>query len=149
MLGGVLVPRVRRLFARRTDALVATTLVTAICLALIGRTSSFAAAIAIVVVWGLAFAVSQPMRQAYLNGIIPSAQRATVLSFDNLMASAGGVVTQPALGRLADASGYASSYIACAAIQVVALPFLALARRQNAPSDPIDQRPTDAPAASS
>jgi MFS family permease len=82
------------------------------------------------------------MRQAYLNGVIPSGQRATVLSFDNLMGSAGGVVVQPALGRLADTSGYARTYLVGAIIQAAALPFLMLARRQNATSDPTrdDQR---------
>ena len=81
-----------------------------------------------------------PMRQAYVNGLIPSEQRATVLSFDNLMASAGGVVAQPALGRVADLHGYAASYLVCAGIQVAALPFVLLARRANAPSDPIRRR---------
>ncbi len=52
------------------------------------------------------------LRQAFVNGIIPSEQRATVLSFDNLMASAGGVVTQPALGRAADLWGYEAQGIA-------------------------------------
>ena len=87
--------------------------------------------------------VSTPMRQAYLNGIIPSAQRATVLSLDNLIGSAGGVVAQPALGRVADVSGYGASYVVSAAIHVAALPFLALARRENAPSDPIAALPSD------
>jgi len=32
-----------------------------------------------------------PVRQAFVNGLIPSEQRATVLSFDSLMGSAGGV----------------------------------------------------------
>jgi len=41
-----------------------------------------------------------PVRQAFVNGLIPSEQRATVLSFDSLMGSAGGVVFQPALGRV-------------------------------------------------
>ncbi len=69
--------------------------------------------------------------------MIPSGQRATVLSFDSLMGSAGGVVAQPALGRVADVSGYAASYLVSAAIQVLALPFIFLARREKAPSDPI------------
>jgi MFS family permease len=79
-----------------------------------------------------------PIRLAYLNGIIPSQQRATVLSFDNLMASAGGVAAQPALGRVADVWGYPSAYLVSAVIQLAAMPFLVLARRENAPSDPID-----------
>ena len=62
-----------------------------------------------------------------------------MLSFDNLMGSAGGVVAQPALGRVADVSGYAAAYVVGAAIQTAALPFLALARRLNAPSNRIDR----------
>jgi MFS family permease len=139
MLGGLAAPRLRHLFARRTDALLVSALVSAVCLAIIGWTSSFAVAVALLVMWGFAYSVSLPMRQAYLNGIIPSAQRATVLSFDNLMGSAGGVVTQPALGRVADGWGYPASYLICAVMQAAALPFLALARRQRAPSDRIEQ----------
>ena len=77
------------------------------------------------------------MRQAFINGLILSEQRATVLSFDGLMGSAGGVVAQPALGRTADLFGYPTSYIAAAAIQALAVPFALLARRENAVSDPI------------
>jgi hypothetical protein len=78
------------------------------------------------------------MEQAYMNGLIPSEQRATVLSFDSLMGSAGGVVAQPILGRVADVSGYAVSYVVAAGIQAVAVPFIVLARREHAPSDPIE-----------
>ena len=143
ILGGLLVPFVRRLFTRRTDALIVASMVIIACLAVIGWTSSFWVAIAALVLWGITFSVSTPMRQAYLNGIIPSPQRATVLSFDNLIGSAGGVVAQPALGRIADVSGYGVSYVVSAAIQLAALPFLALARRENAPSDPIEALPDD------
>ena len=60
-----------------------------------------------------------------------------MLSFDSLMGSAGGVVAQPALGRVADVYGYATSYRVSAGIQALALPFILLARRENASSDPI------------
>ena len=53
------------------------------------------------------------------------------------MGSAGGVVAQPALGRVADVSGYATSYVVAAAIQALAIPFVILARREHAVSDPI------------
>ena len=145
IVGGLIAPlMVRHLFRRRTHALLVTAVVSAACLAGIGWTSSFALAIAVVVVWGLASSVSSPMRQAYLNGLIPSAQRATVLSFDNLMASAGGVVSQPALGRAADVWGYPASYLICAIVEAAALPFLLLARRANASSD--ETRPGPSPA---
>jgi hypothetical protein len=77
------------------------------------------------------------MRQAYVNGLIPSEQRATVLSFDALMGSAGGVVAQPVLGRAADVWSYSASYVMSSAISALALPFFVLARRENASSDPI------------
>ncbi len=94
--------------------------------------------IGLIVVWGLLFAATMPIRQTYLNGLIPSRQRATILSFDSMMSSTGGVWTQPLLGRAADAWGYAPSYLIGAGISVLALPCLALSRRQNAPADTVD-----------
>jgi MFS family permease len=135
MISGLLVPRVRGLFARRTHALLFVTLVGTACLALIGVTRSFWVAIGLLVIWGLSFSMGMPIRQAYLNGIIPSQQRATVLSFDNLMSSAGGVAAQPLLGRAADVWGYPTAYVLSAAIQLTAVPFLLLARREKASSD--------------
>ena len=55
----------------------------------------------------------------------------------HLMGSAGGVIAQPALGRVADVNGYGAAYIVSAGIQALALPFVLLARRENAVSDPI------------
>ena len=104
----------------------------------IGLTSSFAIAIGLLVIWAITFSATLPLRQAYLNGLIPSQQRATVLSFDALMGSAGGVVAQPALGRVADVWSYGASYVVSAAVQAAAIPFIAMARRENAASDPIE-----------
>jgi MFS family permease len=83
----------------------------------------------------LMFAASMPIRQAYLNGLIPSQQRATILSFDSMLGSTGGVVVQPVLGRSADVWGYAGSYILGGLVSALALPFILLSRRQNAPAD--------------
>ncbi len=138
ILGGLMVPLARRVFTRRTHVLIVTTAVSVASLAAMGWTSSFWVALVAVTVWGMAFAAALPMRQAYINGLIPSEQRATVLSFDNLMGSAGGVVSQPALGRVADAAGYSASYLVCAGVQLLALPFLLLARRERAPSDTVE-----------
>jgi MFS family permease len=138
MLAGLAVPHLRRLFARRTHALILSSIVATGCLALLGLTMSFPAALVLLVVWGLSFSVGMPIRQAYLNGIIPSEQRATVLSFDSLMSSVGGVAAQPALGRVADLQGYPRSYLVSAAIQLLSVPFLILARRERARSDLIE-----------
>ncbi|HEY4789818.1 MAG TPA: MFS transporter, partial [Actinomycetes bacterium] len=80
-------------------------------------------------------------RQTFLNGLIPSEQRATVLSFDNLLGSSGGVVIQPALGKVADAASYATSYVVGAGVALAALPFMLLARQTRASSDPVEAEP--------
>ena len=100
---------------------------------------SFWLAVAALAVWGLVWSAAFPVRAAYLNELIPPQQRATVLSFDNLMASCGGVALQPALGRVADTSGYAASYVVCSALQLLALPFTWLARREQQPADHIER----------
>ena len=136
--GGVAAPRIRRLFRRRTSALITTAGLSVVALALIGLVESFWAVIGLIVAWGLLFAATLPIRQTYLNGLIPSRQRATILSFDSMMSSTGGVWTQPLLGRAADAWGYAPSYLIGAGISILALPCLALSRQQNALADTVD-----------
>ncbi|MEP7040753.1 MAG: MFS transporter [Chloroflexota bacterium] len=139
--GGLLVPHVRRLFGRRTDALLIGGVLGVSILAILGLKPSFVVALTLLAIWAAVGAVTRPLRQTFLNGVIPSEQRATVLSFDSLMGSAGGVFAQPVLGRVADVSGYAASYVISAAVQVVALPLVLLARREKSPSDPItDER---------
>jgi MFS family permease len=139
--GGLLAPRVRRLVGRRTTALVAGLLVEVVLLALLGLTTAFWVAVGLLVLWGLAGAATLPIRMAYMNGLIPSEQRATVLSFDNLLGSSGGVVIQPALGKVADAASYATSYLVGAGIALAALPFMLLARRERPISDPVEFEP--------
>jgi MFS family permease len=133
--GGYLAPRIRALFHRRTTPLILGTLASGLILTLLGVVDMFWVALALLVGWALIFAAEMPIRQAYLNGMIPSQQRATVLSFDSLMGSTGGVVVQPVLGKSADVWSYATSYVIGAAIQVLAVPFLLLSRRENHPAD--------------
>ena len=130
VVGGLLVPYVRRLFKRRTGLLIFAEVVRVVALTGIGITSSFALALGLFIAWALGSAFSLPMRQAYINPLIPAQQRATVLSVDALMGSAGGVVAQPALGRVADVAGYGASYVVSAGITALAIPFLVAARRR-------------------
>jgi MFS family permease len=135
ILGGYLSPRVRRLFRKRTSTVLLSVAAGAVLLLSLGFTRSFWLALLLLTVWGVVSAVAGPVRQAYVNDLIPSRQRATVLSFDSLMGNAGGVVIQPALGRTADLAGYPFSIVVSGAISAVALPFLYLSRRQNAAAD--------------
>jgi MFS family permease len=135
ILGGYAAPRVRGLFRKRTTALILSGTVSAAILALLGLVGLFWLALVLLVLWGLVFAAEMPIRQAYLNDMIPSKQRATVLSFDSLMDSSGGVVIQPVLGRAADVYSYSTSFVIGALFQLAAVPFLIGSRRQHAPAD--------------
>ncbi|MEU8231316.1 MFS transporter [Actinoplanes sp. NPDC048967] len=135
IVGGLVAPVLRRVFARRTSMLLVTLGLSVLAVLLIALIPNFWVVLALIVAWGLLSAAGQPVRQAYLNGMIPSQQRATILSFDSLMASTGGVVAQPALGRAADVWGYPASYVISAGVAALALPFVWLSRRERHPAD--------------
>lgn len=139
IVGGMVAPSVRRVFKLRTSLLAAGLIIGSAALVVIGFTTNFWIAIIMLVVWALVFAASMPIRQAYINALIPSKQRATVLSFDSLMSSSGGVVIQPALGRMADVYSYGTTYVAAAAVQILALPFILATRRTQAQADKIEK----------
>jgi MFS family permease len=136
--GGLLVPYVVKVFDRRTTVLLVCEAISVMVLAVIGFVPNFWVAVVLLVLWGLMFSAVTPIRQAYVNSLIPSQQRATVLSFDSLFGSTGGVVIQPVLGKAADVWGYPVSYRLCAVFQIFAIPFTWLARREKAKEDVIE-----------
>ncbi|MET0741004.1 MAG: MFS transporter [Candidatus Nanopelagicales bacterium] len=145
MAGGLLAPKLRGIFQRRTSALLVAESVGVAAVLLVGLVANFWFVLVVIVVWGLAFAASVPIRAAYLNGLIPSQQRATILSFDSLMSSSGGVVAQPILGRAADVWSYPASYVLAGVINAFALPFIVLSRRANARADYVEEEASSDP----
>ncbi|WP_240665848.1 MFS transporter [Agromyces sp. LHK192] len=135
VIGGWMAPWVRARFRRRTTTIILSLVVSTAVLIALGLNRSFWVALVLLVVWGLVDAAAGPVQQAYLNDMIPSRQRATVLSFNSLIGSGGGAVIQPVLGRSADVWGYPGSLALSGAIQALAVPFLWLSRRQQPPAD--------------
>ena len=135
IVGGLIAPYIKVLFRRRTIAMFVATLLGAAVLALIGLATTFWFVIIALILFGLLFAGITPIRQIYLNGLIPTEQRATLLSFDSLMGAGGAVVIQPILGKAADLWGYPLSYVASAGFQILSLPFFLLAKREKSESD--------------
>jgi MFS family permease len=140
--GGFAVPFIRRLVKRRTHVLLACAALTATSLVLMGLVQVFAVVVVLLVLWAVSYAVNLPVRQAFINAQIPSRERATVLSFDSMVNSTGGVAFQPILGRVADTSGYATSYLVSGAIAFIGLPFLLLARGENVRADATEAHET-------
>jgi MFS family permease len=135
VLGGWVAPRLRRLVRKRTTVLILSSILGALILVVLGFTRVFWVALALLALWALVASAGTPVRQAYLNDMIASKQRATVLSFDSLRGSSGGVVVQPLLGRAADVYGYAASLAIGGVIELIAVPFLLASRQQRPPAD--------------
>jgi MFS family permease len=135
VVGGLLAPKARGLFRKRTTVLLLSAIISAVILLSLGLAGNFWVALVLLIVWGVTSSIDDPIRRAYLNGLIPSKQRATVLSFESLMGNVGGIAIQPALGRVADISTYSLSLVFSGIISAVAIPFVALSRKQNAPAD--------------
>jgi predicted MFS family arabinose efflux permease len=64
------------------------------------------------------FAVAQPVLLAAVQRRAPDEARATLLSFQSMLASVFLIVTEPALGLLADHSGVHAAYLAMAALML-------------------------------
>ncbi|MCI0141364.1 MFS transporter [Arthrobacter bambusae] len=135
VLGGWIAPRIRRLVRKRTTVLILSGVASASILVVLGSTGVFLVALALLTFWAMVASAATPVRQAYVNDMIPSKQRATVLSFDSLMGSSGGVVVQPLLGRAADVYGYPASLAISGVIELIAVPFLLASRRQRSSAD--------------
>jgi MFS family permease len=135
VVGGWLAPHVRSFVRKRTTVLIASSIVSAAVLVLLGFTRLFWVALLLLAFWALVTSAATPVRQAYVNDMIASKQRATVLSFDSLMASSGGVVVQPLLGRAADVYGYPASLAIGGVTGLISVPFLLASRRQRARAD--------------
>lgn len=135
MVGGFLASFTTRGFSNRSSVLAVAIVIQASGLIVVGLTGSFWIALLALVVTSVSMAAAQPIRQTLLNRLIASGQRATVLSFDGLMASAGGVVVQPALGRTADVWSYGTAYAAGGLVYILSAPFLIGLRRLDLAED--------------
>ena len=143
MIGGATVSAVRRMFSSRTGVLIGGVSIAAIAIVGVGLAellpspAGFWAAIILLASTALVWALTGPIQQAFLNSVIPSAQRATVLSFSSLMGSAGGVVFQPALGRVADVWSIGIGYVIAGVLFAVQLPFLVAVKAMKLDADRI------------
>ena len=143
MVGGASVNWARRRFDSRTGVVLTQVAFSGVALIGVGAAQlldiplGFWLATTLLVGIALAWALSGPMQQAYMNDVIPSAQRATVLSFSSLMGSAGGVVAQPALGRVADVYSLGLGYAVAGVVYAIQLPFLFAVRKLGLTADQV------------
>ncbi|MGQ0537718.1 MAG: MFS transporter [Gemmatimonadaceae bacterium] len=129
MAGNWTVERITRFCGRRTTLLLGAAIVYCATAVGVGLARSFPAAVALYLIGMMSAGVFQPVRQAYLHQVVPSAQRATVLSLASLVASSGSMMGQSGLGWIAARSSLANGYVIGGAVTGLAIPVV-LAMRQ-------------------
>ena len=133
--GNQLVEVLSRRCRRRSTLLIWGAAVSSAASVAMGVTSSFWVAVPCFLLVTGSMGVMTPVRQAYMHNEIPSDHRATVISFDAMVGSVGGVGGQLSLGRLADARSLSAGYVVGGAFTALALPALARMRRIGGSSD--------------
>ena len=135
--GNQVVSVASRYCGRRTTLLLAAAAVQSSAAVVLGLTGSFWVAVpALLLVTG-SLGVTGPVRSGYLHQVVPSEQRATVVSFDSMVANVGGVGGQVGLGALGEARSVGSAFVVGGVATAAALPLLARVRRLGGDPDVI------------
>lgn len=122
MVGNAVVDHFARLCGKRTTLLLWAASLQTLAAIAVGLSPSFPTACISLLVVTATTGVIGPVRQAYIHKTVAGEQRATVVSFDSMVANVGGVGGQAGLGWLASVRDYSTGYIAGGAATVLAIP---------------------------
>ena len=136
---------------RRTTLLLGAAAVQTVAAIALGLAGSFWVALGALLVVTASMGVMSPVRSAYLHQVVPSEQRATVVSFDSMVSNAGGIGGQVGLGALGEARSVGSAFVVGGLATAAALPLFARLRRLGGAADVIvgDRAGVDSPCAAS
>jgi MFS family permease len=138
--GNQLVGVLSRRCTRRTTLLLGAAAVETCAAVALGLVSSFWLALPALLLITAASGVTSPVRQAYLHQVVPSEQRATVVSFDSMISNAGGIGGQLGLGALGETRSIGSAFVVGGLATGLALPLLARLRAIGGAPDRIGAR---------
>jgi MFS family permease len=137
MAGNQLVAFASRYCGRRTTLLLGAGTVLSLAGVAIGLATSFWVALAGVLIASVTLGVTGPVHSGYLHQVVPTEQRATVVSFDSMFSSAGSIGGQVGLGALGEARSIGSAFVVGGAVTAAALPLLARLRSLGGAADVI------------
>ena len=135
MIGNALVGWLGRKFRLRSSLLIGGTLLIALAAIAVGLANNFYLAVGLYLLTGVAFGIIGPTRMACMHKMIPSEQRATIISFDSLVGNVGSVGGQVGLGYLARQQSLAMGYITGGLVTLLSLPILLVFRALRRPED--------------
>ena len=135
MGGNALVEYFTRFCGRRTTLLLWAAGIGALGTIFVGLAGSFWLAGFLFLVTMLTQGILTPVKQAYIHQVIPSEQRAAIISLDSMASGIGGVLSQTGLGYLSQVSSIASGYVVGGLAQLLMLPLLTRLRGLGEPAD--------------
>jgi len=137
MTGNGLVEWITRFCGKRTTLILWATAIGGLATIGVGLTGSFWVAVILLLVYMATTGVSTPVIHAYMHQVIPSGQRAAILSLNSMVGSGGGILAQTGLGYVSRVSSIASGYILGGAVSLLVLPLAGMLRRLQEPADVI------------
>jgi MFS family permease len=135
--GNALVGRLATPGRRRTTILLGASAISCATMIATGAIRSFWITVPVFLLGAIAGGVLQPVRQAYLHHSIPTSERATLVSFDSLVGSLGGVGGQTGLGYLSQERSVPVGFVVGGLVTLLTLPIFARLRALNEPADRI------------
>lgn len=135
IVGNTIVEWFTRYCGRRTTLMLWAGSVSAIATVGVGLVSSFWLAVPLYLLVMVSMGVMMPVKQAYMHKVIPSQQRATVISFDSLIGSGGSAGGQAGLGYLAQTHSIGQGYVVGGLVTLLVLPVQLGLRRLNSSGD--------------
>ncbi|MCP4167987.1 MAG: MFS transporter [Chloroflexi bacterium] len=135
MVGNTLVGYFSRYCAKRTTLLLGTATVQMLAAIGVGLVDSFWLAVPLYLVVAITMGMWTPVKQAFLHQLIPSEQRATLLSLDSLLNSLGASIGQIGLGRISQTHSISLGYVLGGLSQVLVLPIIWALRQLHNPAD--------------
>ena len=136
IVGNTFVDWFTRHDGRRTTLILGSILVFSISMIGVGLVDNFYLAVGLLLIGMSSMGALGPVRQSYIHHVIPTNQRASVLSVDSMFGSAGGIVTQTALGQVSLTS-IGAGYVIGGALTTLCLPLAWMLRRIGSPADQI------------
>lgn len=114
---------------KRTTLMIWSLSIFSIAMVGVGLTTSFWVAVPLFLLAMMTLGVAGPVRQSYIHHIVPSEQRATVVSVDSMFSSGGSVLGQTGLGQLSLRVGIAEGYVLGGFATMLCVPLVVMLRR--------------------
>jgi len=135
--GNALVGPLSRFVRTRTGLLMLSVAVQAALVVACGLLTNFYVVVALYLLYGVAIGLAMPVKQAYLNAHIPSAQRATILSLDSMFGNTGGVIGQSVWGAVARVRSIGVAWAYSGLTLLLGIPLYWIARKSDKHLDAI------------